>query len=206
MVRPADYPPPHTPDDAIAEPTDPPGERIDVGALDRGRRPRRPRLRDQARSAREESAGARRAARRGADRGARQGLEAGSAPALRSGRQPDLAARPVRGPSHDRRHAVLRPGGEGVASTSSHGAAHGASRRRRRCATTAITWRRSLRSGAGWRRRPKRWAWRCCPRRRRTSSSSRTAELSACAPATVAAAATGSRSHASSPAPTSPRR
>ena len=33
MVKPADYPPPHTPDDAIAEPTDPPGERIDVGAL-----------------------------------------------------------------------------------------------------------------------------------------------------------------------------
>ena len=33
MVRPADYPPPLTRDDAIAEPTDPPGERIEVGAL-----------------------------------------------------------------------------------------------------------------------------------------------------------------------------
>jgi electron-transferring-flavoprotein dehydrogenase len=33
MVRPVDYPPPHTRDDAIAEPSDPPGERIDVGAL-----------------------------------------------------------------------------------------------------------------------------------------------------------------------------
>ena len=33
MVRPADYPPPLTRDDTIAEPTDPPGERIEVGAL-----------------------------------------------------------------------------------------------------------------------------------------------------------------------------
>ena len=33
MVRPADYPPPLTREDTIAEPTDPPGERIEVGAL-----------------------------------------------------------------------------------------------------------------------------------------------------------------------------
>ena len=33
MVRPADYPPPLTRDDTIGEPTDPPGERIEVGAL-----------------------------------------------------------------------------------------------------------------------------------------------------------------------------
>ncbi len=33
MARPADYPPPLTRDDAIAEPTDPAGERIEVGAL-----------------------------------------------------------------------------------------------------------------------------------------------------------------------------
>ncbi len=31
MARPADYPPPYSTADAIAEPTDPPGERIDVG-------------------------------------------------------------------------------------------------------------------------------------------------------------------------------
>jgi electron-transferring-flavoprotein dehydrogenase len=33
VVRPADYPPPLTREDTIAEPTDPPGERIEVGAL-----------------------------------------------------------------------------------------------------------------------------------------------------------------------------
>jgi electron-transferring-flavoprotein dehydrogenase len=33
VVRPADYPPPSTPADAIAEPTDPPEERIEVGVL-----------------------------------------------------------------------------------------------------------------------------------------------------------------------------
>ena len=33
MARPADYPPPYSPADAIAEPTDSPDERIDVGAL-----------------------------------------------------------------------------------------------------------------------------------------------------------------------------
>ena len=33
MVRPADYPPPLTRGDTIGEPTDPPGERIEVGAL-----------------------------------------------------------------------------------------------------------------------------------------------------------------------------
>ena len=32
-MRPADYPPPHSAADAIAEPTDPPDERIDVGVL-----------------------------------------------------------------------------------------------------------------------------------------------------------------------------
>ncbi|MBA2474925.1 MAG: 4Fe-4S dicluster domain-containing protein [Actinobacteria bacterium] len=32
-VRPADYPPPFSPSEAIAEPTDPPDERIDVGVL-----------------------------------------------------------------------------------------------------------------------------------------------------------------------------
>ncbi len=33
MTKPADYRPPHSPADAIAEPTDPPGERIEVGVL-----------------------------------------------------------------------------------------------------------------------------------------------------------------------------
>ena len=33
MSRPADYPPPYAPADSIAEPTDPPGERIEVGVL-----------------------------------------------------------------------------------------------------------------------------------------------------------------------------
>jgi electron-transferring-flavoprotein dehydrogenase len=33
VARPADYPPPHSTADAIAEPTDPPGERIEVGVL-----------------------------------------------------------------------------------------------------------------------------------------------------------------------------
>jgi len=33
VVRPADYPPPHSPAEAVAEPTDPPDERIEVGVL-----------------------------------------------------------------------------------------------------------------------------------------------------------------------------
>ena len=78
MARPADYPPPLTRDDAIAEPTDPAGERIEVGALIVGAGPAGLGLRDQARSARGGVAGARGAARRGADCSARQGLEAGA--------------------------------------------------------------------------------------------------------------------------------
>ena len=89
VVRPADYPPPLTPAEAIAEPTDPPDERIEVGVLIVGAGPAglacAIRLGQLARGV----ARARRAARRGADCGARQGHEAGRAPALRRRRQPD---------------------------------------------------------------------------------------------------------------------
>ena len=72
-VRPADYPPPFAPSDAIAAPTDPVDERIEVGVLIVGARPGRARLRDPPRPAARGVARDRRAARRRAGRRGREG-------------------------------------------------------------------------------------------------------------------------------------
>ena len=51
MSRPSNFPPPFSARDFVAEPTDPVDERIEVGVLDRRRRPGRARVRDPARPA-----------------------------------------------------------------------------------------------------------------------------------------------------------
>ena len=87
-VRPSDFPPPWSPSEAIAAPTDPVDEPIEVGVSGRRRRPGRARGRDPARPAGRGGARGGRAARRRAGRGAREGKGARLAPALGRGRQP----------------------------------------------------------------------------------------------------------------------
>ena len=194
MVRPADYPPPFTRADAIAEPTRS-ARRADRG---RGRsssaraRPDSPARSGSASSLEESPALAERLGEvpiAVLDKGSKPGAHLLSGAVV----NPRLAAQPVRGPPHDRRHAVLRPGGARVrllpdeAAARAHpGAADDAQPRQlRRVALPA----RSLAGGGGGGARRRR----CCPRRPPTSCSSRTAASSASAPATAAAAATASQ-------------
>ena len=179
--------------EAIAEPTDPADERIEVGVLDRRRRarPGSPARSGSASCSRSDPEIAR-AARRRAGRGAREGQGARLAPALRRGRQP---ARRCGGSS--RRHArstrcrsTAQVEHEAVyfltreARDAHPGAADDAEPRQlRRLALAARPLAR--------RARPRRLGATILPETAaRRSCSSRTGASSACAPATRAAAGT----------------
>ena len=116
-VEPADYPPPFSWREVIAEPSDPPDERIDVGVLIVGAGPAGLACAIRLGQLLEAEPPLARAARRGAVRGAREGQAGRLAPPLRRRRQPALAAHALRRSEAHRGHAVLRRGAHASPST-----------------------------------------------------------------------------------------
>ena len=159
--------------EAIAPPTDPVDERIEVGFLIVGAGPGRSRRGDPARPA---------------DGGGSRRRPSGSATCRsrcsRRARRPARTCSPARsstragcsGSSRAASGSTSMPfygaGARRVGAVPDEAPRAFASRRRRRWSTTATTSRRSRSSGAGSPRRPRRSARRSCRRRRRSSCSS----------------------------------
>ena len=153
-ISPATFPPPFDWRDFVAEPTDPPDERIDVGVLIVGAGPAGPGRRGARRPAPRGAARDSRAARRRPGRRRREGPNAGRAPPLRA-RSSTRAGSASSSPACPPRTCRSATRSCARASTSSRPSAMCASRHRRRCGTTTTTSRRSRRSAGGSPRRPR---------------------------------------------------